>query len=60
MIVIYVKPIVVVCFVIGKYNPPESYGDFDTSEKISPLLTIECKDTSNYQDFVVWTFVCEH
>jgi hypothetical protein len=33
MILIYVKPIAVVCFIIGKYNTPELYRDFDTSEK---------------------------
>jgi hypothetical protein len=43
MIVIYVKPIVVVCFVIGKYNPPESYGDFDTSEKLDLYLPLNTK-----------------
>ncbi len=30
MILIYVKPIAVVCFIIGKYNTPELYRDFDT------------------------------
>jgi hypothetical protein len=31
MILIYVKPIAVVCFIIGKYNTLELYGDLDTS-----------------------------
>jgi hypothetical protein len=33
MILIYVKPIAVVFFIIGKYNTPELYRDFDTYEK---------------------------